>query len=92
MQFLQSILNDVYSVQYNNVSEFDSFMSEVLKSESSKAPKSLKSRSLSHPEPAFGWTAYAEQINGRFAMLGFMALLLLELVTKQDLLTWLGLR
>lgn len=22
-------------------------------------------------EPAFGWTRYAEQINGRFAMLGF---------------------
>lgn len=44
------------------------------------------------PEPAFGWTAYAEQLNGRFAMLGFLALLLLELFTKQDLITWLGFR
>ena len=44
------------------------------------------------PEPAFGWTAYAEQINGRFAMLGFVALLLLEVFTGQDLITWLGLR
>lgn len=44
------------------------------------------------PEPAFGWTPYAEQINGRFAMIGFVALLVLELFTHQDFFTWLGLR
>lgn len=44
------------------------------------------------PEPAFGFTAYAEQLNGRFAMLGFLILLLVELWTRQDLFTWLGLR
>ncbi len=43
-------------------------------------------------EPAFGWTAYAELINGRFAMVGFVALLILELFTHQDFFTWLGLR
>jgi hypothetical protein len=42
-------------------------------------------------EPAFGWTTYAEQINGRFAMIGFVALLILQLVTRQDFFTWLGL-
>jgi hypothetical protein len=46
----------------------------------------------SSAEPAFGWTKYAEQINGRFAMLGFVLLILLEFFTKQDLITWLGLR
>lgn len=40
--------------------------------------------------PAFGWTTYAERINGRFAMVGFVALLVLELVTHQTFLTWLG--
>jgi len=44
------------------------------------------------PEPSFGWTSYAEQINGRFAMVGFVILLLLEFFTGQDLWTWLGLR
>lgn len=44
------------------------------------------------PEPAFGWTEYAERINGRVAMIAFIALLLLEAVTHQDLFTWLGLR
>ncbi|NJK53192.1 MAG: high light inducible protein [Leptolyngbyaceae cyanobacterium SU_3_3] len=42
------------------------------------------------PPPAFGWTAYAERINSRFAMIGFVALLLLELFTRQDFFTWLG--
>jgi len=44
------------------------------------------------PDPAFGWTPYAEVINGRFAMLGFVALLILEWFTRQDFFTWLGLR
>lgn len=41
--------------------------------------------------PSFGWNDYAEKINGRFAMVGFVALLILELVTHQDFFTWLGL-
>ncbi len=44
------------------------------------------------PEPAMGWTRYAEQINGRCAMVGFVLLILLEFFTHQDLFTWLGLR
>lgn len=40
--------------------------------------------------PSFGWNRYAELINGRFAMIGFVALLVLELVTRQDFFTWLG--
>jgi hypothetical protein len=47
---------------------------------------------LNRPEPSFGMTPYAEQLNGRFAMLGFVVLLILEFFTEQDLITWLGLR
>lgn len=55
-------------------------------------PSPSEQDSLNQPEPAFGWTAYAEQINGRFAMIGFAGLLLLEVITKQGLLSWLGLQ
>jgi hypothetical protein len=56
-------------------------------------PKSeLSSTDPNQPQPAFGWTAYAEQINGRFAMIGIVLLLLLEFVTNQPFLSWLGLR
>lgn len=40
--------------------------------------------------PSFGWNSYAERINGRFAMIGFVALLILEFFTRQDFFTWLG--
>jgi len=53
---------------------------------------SSQSSSTATPEPGFGWTHYAEQINGRFAMVGFVALLLMELFTRQDFFTWVGLR
>jgi len=56
------------------------------------APTATGTPSAPEIEPAFGWTRYAELINGRFAMIGFVALLLLELFSGQDFFTWLGLR
>ena len=41
--------------------------------------------------PDFGWSAYAERINGRFAMIGFTAVLLIELVSNKAFLCWAGL-
>lgn len=60
--------------------------------ETESTPETSSPEPDRHPEPAFGFSPYAEQINGRFAMVGFIALLLLELFTRQDLFTWLGLR
>lgn len=39
-----------------------------------------------------GFNDYAERLNGRAAMLGFVALVLFELATGQAIVTWLGLR
>ena len=41
--------------------------------------------------PAFGWSAYAERVNGRFAMLGFAAVVLVELLSHDTFLHWAGL-
>ncbi len=41
--------------------------------------------------PAFGWSSYAERVNGRFAMIGFFALLLIEAFSKDTFLHWSGL-
>jgi hypothetical protein len=59
--------------------------------ETESTPETASPEPYRAPEPAFGFSPYAEQINGRFAMVGFIALLLLELFTRQDLFTWLGL-
>ena len=42
-------------------------------------------------EPSFGWSAYAERVNGRFAMVGFIAILLIEAFSQNSFLHWAGL-
>ena len=42
-------------------------------------------------EPNFGWSAYAERINGRFAMVGFVAVLIIEALSHDTFLHWAGL-
>lgn len=42
-------------------------------------------------EPKFGFNDYAERLNGRAAMIGFVITLGIEYVTGQGLLSWLGL-
>ena len=42
-------------------------------------------------DPKFGFNDYAERLNGRAAMIGFVLALLIEFLTGQGLLTWLGL-
>jgi hypothetical protein len=40
--------------------------------------------------PAFGWSGYAERVNGRFAMVGFAAILLVEAISGDTFLRWAG--
>ena len=40
--------------------------------------------------PEFGWSGYAERINGRFAMIGLMSVLLVEAFSKISFLEWAG--
>ena len=41
-------------------------------------------------EYKFGWSSYSEITNGRFAMIGFVAIILIELFSKQSFLKWAG--
>ena len=38
----------------------------------------------------FGWSSYSEKTNGRFAMLGFLAIILIEFLSQQSFLKWAG--
>ncbi len=40
--------------------------------------------------PSFGWSNYAERVNGRFAMIGFIAILLIEALSQSSFLQWSG--
>jgi hypothetical protein len=39
----------------------------------------------------FGFNRFAEQLNGRASMIGFAALLIIEYLTGQNPLAWMGL-
>ena len=41
-------------------------------------------------EYQFGWSNYSEITNGRFAMIGFLAIILIEIFSKQSFLKWAG--
>ncbi len=75
-----------------------------LKSESSKEEQKLgnninenavdnkldeKSKNI-EDEYKFGWSSYSEITNGRFAMIGFIAIILIELFSQQSFLKWAG--
>ena len=38
----------------------------------------------------FGWSSYSEITNGRFAMLGFLAIILIEIFSQKSFLNWAG--
>ena len=41
-------------------------------------------------EYKFGWSSYSEITNGRFAMIGFLAIIIIELLSQQSFLKWAG--
>jgi len=45
---------------------------------------------LIEDEYKFGWSSYSEITNGRFAMIGFLTIVLIELFSKQSFLKWAG--
>ena len=38
----------------------------------------------------FGWGQYSEITNGRFAMIGFAAIILIEMISQKSFLYWAG--
>ena len=43
-------------------------------------------------EPKCGCSEYAERLNGRAAMIGFVIMVVIEWVTDKGVLSWLGLK
>ena len=45
---------------------------------------------LEEDKYVFGWGQYSEITNGRFAMIGFAAIILIEIISKKSFLDWVG--
>ena len=58
--------------------------------DSNESKVDLNTNSDQSIEYNFGWNKYSEITNGRFAMIGFVAIILIELISNQSFLTWAG--
>ena len=67
--------------QDNKAKELENTDSEI---------KNLSPSATTNDIPEFGWSGYAERINGRFAMIGLIAVLLVEAISKISFLEWAG--
>ena len=60
------------------------------KNEAPEESKIVENLEAVGDEYKFGWSNYSEKTNGRFAMIGFLAIILIELLCKQSFLEWAG--
>ena len=47
-------------------------------------------KNLEETKYIFGWGQYSEITNGRFAMIGFVAIIVIEMISKKSFLDWAG--
>ena len=73
----------------NEISKEKQKDSILTKEQSSNIKLDKKSIDI-EDEYKFGWSSYSELTNGRFAMLGFLAIILIELISQQSFLKWAG--
>jgi len=59
--------------------------------QSSPPTTSATTSATTNEVPAFGWSSYAERINGRFAMVGILVIVAIELWSGSTVIHWLHL-
>ncbi len=69
----------------------ESYMSSTNENYDSSDELETTTSATSSDIPSFGWSQYAERVNGRFAMLGFISILLIEIISHTTFLNWAGL-
>ena len=73
------------SINKDNSNDIDKIKNDNLNLENENVQKSLEENQY-----VFGWGQYSEITNGRFAMIGFTAIILIEIISKKSFLDWAG--
>jgi len=73
------------SINKDNTNEVDRFKDDNLSVGDENNKKNLEEDNY-----VFGWGQYSEITNGRFAMIGFTAIILIEVISKKSFLDWAG--
>ncbi len=75
----------------SDFSQVESTNQKTQENESSKDEINNTPSATTPDIPSFGWSEYAERVNGRFAMIGFLSILLIESISHSGFLHWAGL-
>ena len=73
------------SINKDNKNEIDEIKNDNLSLEDENVKQLLEENKY-----VFGWGQYSEITNGRFAMIGFAAIILIEIISKKSFLNWAG--
>ena len=74
----------------NSNQDQDKEENNIIESLSSKDNNNNEQVIETEDQYKFGWNYYSELTNGRFAMLGFLAIILIELFSQTSFLNWAG--
>tara|TARA_B100000212_G_scaffold289615_1_gene230931 strand:+ start:50 stop:301 length:252 start_codon:yes stop_codon:yes gene_type:complete len=72
------------STNKENENKFDEIKDNNLNLEEANSQQTIEDKYV------FGWGQYPEITNGRFAMIGFTAIILIEIISKKSFLDWAG--
>jgi len=73
------------SINQANENQMDPIKNDELNTEDNNNEKTSE-----EDKYVFGWGQYSEITNGRFAMIGFTAIILIELISHKSFLNWAG--
>ena len=74
----------------NSKEQINSENKNQQKIDSNEVEDNEKSIEIENDNYKFGWSSYSEITNGRFAMIGFLAIIIIELFSQQSFLKWAG--
>ena len=73
------------SIKTENINDIDQ-----IKDDNFDLSNKENQKTLEDDKYVFGWGQYSEITNGRFAMIGFAAIILIEIISKKSFLNWAG--
>ena len=78
------------SEKSNSINNMNDNKIDQIKDENSNLINEDDLKKIEEDKYIFGWGQYSEITNGRFAMIGFTAIILIEMISKKSFLYWAG--
>ena len=78
------------SEKSNSINEKNENDTEIDQIKDNNLDNENNQKTLEEDKYVFGWGQYSEITNGRFAMIGFAAIILIEIISKKSFFDWVG--